>query len=290
MENNKLTELQLELSIKCNSNCVMCPRDKLTRSGKPGFMSFKIAKRIIDESYSMGARLLKPQWFGEPLLSPDFDKIVKYAKDKGMNILLVTNGSLLDEKKRKFILDNCDKVWFSIDSPDKEEYEKIRRGLSFDKVIENLHNLKLDRDKAEIKMDIWVTGVNVNGSADKLEEFFKDKCDRVLVNKMIDYSKEVNTADFRKVKCKHNVGSRLVVGWEGTPYLCCHDWLGEYPLPNLQARRIRDIWYCCKRKQHLRNLDVLQICQKCMLSSEQWTKKLCLIVLRQLRREVLNII
>jgi len=268
MQTNKLTELQLELSIRCNSNCLMCPRDKLMRKGSPGFMSYNIAVKIINEAYKMGARLLKPQWFGEPLLSPKFEKIVKYAKDKGMEILLVTNGSLLDEKKRKFVLENCDKVWFSIDSPDKEEYEKIRRGLSYDKVMSNFESLVKERDATGSKTQIWVTGVDVNGSAEKLKEFFKDKCDKVIVNKMTDYNDEVKVKDFQPVKCRHNVGSRLVVGWDGTPYLCCRDWFGEYPLPNLQAREIRNIWYCCKRKQYLRNLNVLQICQKCMLSKQ----------------------
>ncbi len=231
---DKLTELQLELSIKCNSNCTMCPRDELTRDGKPGFMSFKVAKKIIDESHKLGARLLKPQWFGEALLSPDFEKIVRYAKEKGMRIMLITNGSLVDEKKRDFILDNCDKVFFSIDNHIKEDYEKIRRGLSFDKVVINLERLFGSRNIRHSKTIIYVTAVNLGFNVEKFKKYFSGMCDRIIINKKVLYDIDVKTEDFRKVVCKHNVRNRLVVGWDGTPYLCCHDWLGEYPLPNLR--------------------------------------------------------
>ena len=270
MGNDKLTELQLELSVKCNSNCIMCPRNKLTRDGKPGFMSFNLAKKIIDEAYDMGARLLKPQWFGEPLLSPDFEKIVGYAKNKGMRIMLITNGSLLDEKKRDFVLKNCNKIFFSIDSADKDRYEGIRRGLKFDKVVANLEALFKKKNASESEAKIFVTADDLGkGGMDELRKYFEGMCDQVIINKEVLHSVEVKTEDFRKVVCRHSVRNRLVVGWDGTPYLCCHDWLGEYPLPNLQARRIKDIWNCCKRSLYLRNLTTLQICQKCMSSLEQ---------------------
>jgi len=76
-----IKKLQLELSIKCNSNCAACPRSKFNRSGKPGFMSFELARKLIDEAYGLGARLLIPRWLGDPTLSPDYERIVEYAKD-----------------------------------------------------------------------------------------------------------------------------------------------------------------------------------------------------------------
>ena len=154
---NMLRELQLELSTHCNSNCTMCLRDKLIR--KKGTMSTEFAFDIINQCSDMGVKLLKPQWFGESLLTSEWRPITTYAMSRGMRIMLITNGSLMDEQNRTHALKVADKVFFSIDSHHKKDYENIRRGLKFDEVIDNLKKLYKERNDSNSETKIYVTAV-----------------------------------------------------------------------------------------------------------------------------------
>ena len=67
---------------------------------------------------------------------------VEYLKKLGIpNVSISTNVSLLTEKKAREILKaGMNMVTLSIDSLNKEVYESIRRGLVFEKCIENAIN------------------------------------------------------------------------------------------------------------------------------------------------------
>lgn len=268
MENkDKITQLQLELSTYCNSNCTMCLRDKLERT--QGTMPTERAINIIEEAISMGVELLKPQWFGETLLANNWKQIVGYAKGRGMKIMLITNGSLMDKQNREFILANVDKIFISIDSHNRDVYEKIRRGLKFDRVVGNIKSLYEERKKVESKTTIFVTAVELEETKYDIEgfkDFFKSMSDRVTINQEV-YCKAPDKVK-RTVVCQHRVDRRLVVGWDGKCYLCCHDWLGKYEIGDLNKNSMQEIWEGDDRKFYLKNLNNLAICQQCMLSSE----------------------
>ncbi|MBU0706721.1 radical SAM protein [Patescibacteria group bacterium] len=80
--------------------------------------------------------------YGEPLVHPKFSEIVEIiarniSHNPGYTITLVTNGSNLHEHQG--ILKHPGTLAFSIDAPDKPLYEKIRKGLSYDRLIENIY-------------------------------------------------------------------------------------------------------------------------------------------------------
>jgi len=257
-----MEELQLELTTACNSNCIMCPRAKLKREN--GTMNLEKAENIIKEAVKMGAKTVKLEWFGETLLVPYWNKVAKLARHKGMKVILITNGSLLNTKNRKYVLKYVDKIFISIDSHIKEDYEKIRKGLNYNAVISNLRALFSERGELVGKPEIIVSVVSqrVNMAyLDDIRAFFSQISDFVCINK-----DNINIQPKRKMKviCKHNVDSRLVVGWNGKCYLCCHDWLGEYEIGNLNEDSMKRIWNGKKRKRLLNNLDNLEICQRCM--------------------------
>jgi len=61
-------------------------------------LNLQLYKKIIDECCEYDLQLT-PQFFGEPLLHPQFIEMIKYAKLKGIDqIQFTTNAMLLDEK------------------------------------------------------------------------------------------------------------------------------------------------------------------------------------------------
>ena len=85
----------IELSPRCNFKCIHCYLDdKRTENNE---MSTSQIKTIIDILAEAGMLVLTFTG-GEPLLRKDFKEIYLYARKKGMQVELFTNGFLLDKE------------------------------------------------------------------------------------------------------------------------------------------------------------------------------------------------
>jgi MoaA/NifB/PqqE/SkfB family radical SAM enzyme len=59
-------------------------------------MSLEIFESIVDDLHDLGTRRLDGVGRGEPLMNRDALEMIRYAKTRGMEVLLISNGSLLD--------------------------------------------------------------------------------------------------------------------------------------------------------------------------------------------------
>ena len=87
----------LELTWRCNLQCVHCYVSNQIKSQKNDELTFKEIKSILDELASQGCLWLLITG-GEPLIRKDFLDIYIYAKEKGFIITVFTNGTLLNEE------------------------------------------------------------------------------------------------------------------------------------------------------------------------------------------------
>lgn len=128
----------VELTNKCNLDCLMCDRGSLSRQKLE--MDMGIFKRIIDNAAEIVVPEVKLNRFGEPLLQPLLIDMIKYAKEKGIpRVYFTTNATLLTEElARKIITSGVDSITFSVDGGTAQTYEKIRRGASYKKVANNI--------------------------------------------------------------------------------------------------------------------------------------------------------
>ncbi|MBN1366586.1 MAG: radical SAM protein [Dehalococcoidales bacterium] len=113
---------------QCNLKCRHC------RGMRVGEMDSTRAKEIINEIAE-----LKPGWViiegGEALLRKDLFDILKLARQKGLDVHLISNGTLLNVEIRTILKQLGVKLMISIDGATKETYESIRRGAKFEKVV-----------------------------------------------------------------------------------------------------------------------------------------------------------
>ena len=116
--------VQIEPSSICNFRCVFCfETDKNFTNKKNGFMGtmkVDLFKNIIDqienkvEFVTLASR-------GEPLVSKEFERMIKYTSEKFLNVKINTNASLLNEKKCHAILESKIKTLvFSADAADEK--------------------------------------------------------------------------------------------------------------------------------------------------------------------------
>lgn len=81
--------IQLNLTNKCNLSCSFCScqnRDKAIT------MPYENVKKVIDIYARLGCQAISITGGGESTLHPKIDSIIKYIKNSGINIGLVTNG------------------------------------------------------------------------------------------------------------------------------------------------------------------------------------------------------
>lgn len=90
----------LELTDSCNQHCKHCYRD--SSSDKKGFIKTQRAIDLIESLSSFGS-LVCELTGGEPLLHPDFKKIISSCAEHFEVVSIITNGHLVDGKLADFL-------------------------------------------------------------------------------------------------------------------------------------------------------------------------------------------
>jgi len=103
---------QLAITNRCNFNCRMCQRNDL--KVKLVDMDLAVYRKILDRLAGV-ENLILTSW-GEPLLHPDFIKMLELAQQKNFKTRFTTNGLLLSGQMMQAIIDNdVEAVTFSLD-------------------------------------------------------------------------------------------------------------------------------------------------------------------------------
>jgi MoaA/NifB/PqqE/SkfB family radical SAM enzyme len=133
-----LAKVYVEPTDHCNLDCVTCFRNAWQAA--MGRMSTDTFQRILD-----GLREFEPAptvyfgGIGEPLFHPRTAEWVAQAKTLGARTELITNGTLLSEKRSQQLIDaGLDLLWVSIDGASPESYADVRLGAELPGVLENL--------------------------------------------------------------------------------------------------------------------------------------------------------
>lgn len=147
----------LEITHRCNFSCKHC----YAECPKQSEMSF--------EQVNRAAKVLKQYNFkkviisgGEPLLVPHLGKTIDLLK-KDFKVVLVTNGTLVREKKIDF--KKLDGVYISFDGPSEKEYKDLRGKKGFQVVQDNIKWLV--KQCVKVSVGIIVSKYNLN-SIEKL--------------------------------------------------------------------------------------------------------------------------
>lgn len=142
MKENRLYSLFLEVTKQCNAHCDHCGSscDIKTNKGIDAKW-FKKALDDVAEEYNPGTVFLYITG-GEPLMRKDLFEITGYAKEKGYDWGLVTNGMLINDEIIKKLKDTGMKTMsISLDGM-KETHESFRHVPgSFDIIVRNIKKL-----------------------------------------------------------------------------------------------------------------------------------------------------
>lgn len=134
--------VELDMTNVCNHRCPECVVDYY-QNGDTNHFSPEDSVKVIDQLATAGCKGLIFTGGGEPLCNKFTVDAVIYAKEKGLDIGFITNGSFLDEKKAKSLVDSCVWIRVSLDAASPKTFE-ITHGKNhreFERVIYGIKNL-----------------------------------------------------------------------------------------------------------------------------------------------------
>lgn len=282
---------EVETVNACNASCIMCTINDWEKK-KSYLMSDSIWKIFINEikDYVQWINRVNLSRDGEPLLDKKLESKIKDLKKINIRfVTFATNASMLDKERIFSILDSgVDDIMFSIDGHTKETYERIRKGLNYEKVRDNCINFIKIRDEKNSKITIRIRMVLQNENEKELYDwmrFWKSKLrdgDRVYAkpvhswgNQLKGHRQIANNISSVKVKDYVSIScispwSTMIVKINGNIPLCPVDYKCQFMMGNIEKTTIKKIWnsegFNMVRKKLLSgNRNEISLCKDCWL-------------------------
>jgi MoaA/NifB/PqqE/SkfB family radical SAM enzyme len=264
--------LAIETSSLCNANCVMCPREEYER--EENFMNSNTFEKIIYDAKNIGINVFQLSFYGESLLDNKLEEKINFIRNLIPNswIQIVTNGSLLNKKRTNKLLEaNISEIRISIEGNNKVEYEKIRNGLNYDTLVENVKILKEERDRLKSQTQIVITGLHLENNLlneSDYKNFWNKYANKVYVRNEYLLNQKQNESLISKILPCDFLFKYLPILSDGSYPICIYDWLGKTNYGNINSSSIKDAWFAKKilyyKISHLLGFKrKLELCSKC---------------------------
>ncbi len=242
-------ELRFETSTQCNYDCIICPREQLTR--KKETMSFELFKMLFDKinSETDQYNTLTFPGMGEPMLDRTLNQKIEYAKKKNFTVLMLTNASLLTlDKFKEFESLGLDSVRVSFYGNSPDSYKKVHNvkdeGL-FDKIRGTLTEICRTKTTTQVLLTYNVVENGNDALTDSWINYWQDKADLLEVWRPHNWAvgKSYRTVQKNQLKtCGRPFKTPLQVQVDGTVNMCCFDFDGKLLLGDLKSQTLKEIF------------------------------------------------
>ena len=254
--------IDMELTNKCNFNCLMCPTGVGSVSRCKGFMTDEVFFSILEEisRYKTPVRFIR---WGEPLLHSRLTNYIRQLKARGSLVHLNTNGSLMTEKIMEDLLESgLDSIKFSFQGVDRKSYLEMRGIDMFDELVNKVRLLCRKRAQANhpyIHVSTTIT-YETRSQVSLFRELLGNHVDLLTVGRTvldcID-PKLTSLSDEKKAILKHlkncesvvkkhpncpEVFDKLSVNWDGTVSACTSDYDNQMLIGDVKLTSLKDIW------------------------------------------------
>lgn len=237
----------------CNLKCSMCFHKEMKR--KSGIMEWDLYKKIIQEiSENNPAAQIWITFFGEGLMLKDLPERVKYARDMGLNnIVLNTNGNLArTDFSKRLIEAGLNGFYVGIDAFTPETYAQIRVGGNLEKVTKGVLEYKELLEKyGKEDQRVVVQFVEMDINAHELNDFVHFWHDehgiQCKVRPMVSWAGKAGRIATNLVETEE----RLPCYWamntinitdKGDVALCSVDLDCACPMGNVVNSSIKEVW------------------------------------------------
>lgn len=237
-------KIYLEITNVCNLNCTFCHKTSRKK------------KFITENEFVTLLKKIKPyteylyfHLMGEPLLHPDFGKLLSVATDFGFKNTVATNGLLIKERETELLDNPPYKVTFSLHA-----YEGNEMSVSLSKYLKNITDFckRAEKKGTICVLRLWNEGGEntLNGKIINMlkEEFaFRENrkgftlSERIYLESAEKFIWPDKNAPKQKVHFCMGLRDHIGILCDGSVVPCCLDADGEMTLGNLFSEELEDI-------------------------------------------------
>lgn len=197
--------LNIYLTNSCNLRCVHC----FMKSG------IKLANELHKEDWKNVLRQFQNYGGanvtftgGEPLMNLDFEEIVKYAHNIGLEVTVLSNGVLWTDEMIDRMAPFITEAQFSIDGVNEQDNAKVRGANLFDKVVHTVIRFANSGDRTSVATTFTLDNIS---SADEYKRFidkikaatgdkvFFKLTKKILLGRDVDYDDNINREYYNKI-------------------------------------------------------------------------------------------
>lgn len=261
-------EARIEVTTRCNFNCIICPHDKLKR--KPQTMNYKTFLQVLDRIQGKGYETLTFSGIGEPLLDTGLSGKIWAAKDRGYRTLLLTNGSWLFPNELKDLMKNgLDSVRISFYGMTPMTYMKMHGvpAMTFEMIKSYVHSAIESEIEVILTYNV-IPGINDTEIDRWKEEFAGADLLEIWYPHNWSYGMHFRLVQKEKlVTCGRPFKGPLQVQVDGTVIVCCFDYDGELVIGDLKTQTLDEIFsdepFTKIRNNHLAGDHGATVCVNC---------------------------
>lgn len=280
--------VNVEPAGNCNLRCPLCSSKH--RDNPRARMDLDLFRHIVDDAKAAGAVTISLWLSGEPLMHPQIAEMVAYVESRGLVSGMHTNACLLTERVARDLFEaGLSQLSISFDGTDRESYEAMRNGASFEKTVGNVRRfLALKAERGDGKPHTIIQTIvpfkpemqSANGWINypppppELKQLFAGlPVDEYRVLLPHNWAGEVQTEGLRPPgrvyhPCQH-LWMGLSVAWNGRVHGCCTDLNGVLIRGDLtKGDTLQGIWNNTQSQQ-LRRLHrqgryrEIPLCREC---------------------------
>ena len=151
-----------------------------------GVIDFDFFKKIVDEADKLKVGAITLASRGEPTMHKNFINMLQYINEKEniFELKVNTNGTYLNESICRAIFENnVTQIVISSDHYIKEDYERLRKGSNFEKVVANVDMLYKIREEyyPNSATEIRISGIDNERNLNRIrfKNFWIKRADHV---------------------------------------------------------------------------------------------------------------
>lgn len=270
------SQVIIDITEVCNLECIHCPHPEFKKSKyyDTRYLDTSLNAKIVDEVRDHGAGLtqyIRYSSEGEPLVHPKGYEMIEYAaRNSGVFVTLTTNGTIMNERRTKRLLDSgVHMIDISIDAATPETYASVRVKGDLNVTRANVLNLLAWIKQSGSPTKVVVSFIEQPQNQHETEDFktywSEQGADSVVVRRLHSAAGAViNVAKIMRAEQQREVRRPCVYPWERivlTPrgYLafCPADWSQGSSICDYRDTTVLETWqsefYSRLRAAHLGN-------------------------------------
>lgn len=219
------SEVRIETTTFCNANCTICARDKMTRPKCT--MSYEHFTDLVRQADKLGADLISPFGFGEPLMDKGIADKIKFCTSLGIETFLTTNAGLLDTQVAGDLLRaGLTRLRVSAHGL-AEHYEDVHRGLSWKNMIRNVFNfIQMNKIRHDGECNVDVSIIPMHGETiQEIQNFWSGRVDNFEIWKPHNWTDLKGYRELKPTKktCGRPFNGPVQINADGKMMVCCFD-------------------------------------------------------------------